>query len=299
MNYGTIDADTFSGLVSLRVDELIDAYNANKPADAQTVRNEEELIEAYRSDPANFVNGTYGATEVVYFLYSLYDDNDYASYDANYSDSTNSPYADYDATTYTDTVSFLRTNYDSVNGRPYYDTYVNFAASDITVASSSSDDDTSTDDSTDETPTYNVWLLIISIILAAVLIFTLIVLLIRKLLSNLKKRPSKPAQSYDNKRNHYADSLGKRCSKRRAYRSHMESAHEDIIENDIRNTGNCDEVHRTSGISHATEYRADDVICRDKWDTDETDRKVIKSTCNSLFRRRHDRDYRIGKNKEN
>ena len=207
VNYGTIDADTFSGLVSLRVDELIDAYNANKPADAQTVRNEEELIEAYRSDTANFVNGTYGATEVVYFLYSLYDDNDYASYDANYSDSTNSPYADYDATTYTDTVSFLRTNYDSVNGRPYYDTYVNFAASDITVASSSSDDDTSTDDSTDETPTYNVWLLIISIILAAVLIFTLIVLLIRKLLSNLKKRPSKPAQSYDNKRKRYIRKL--------------------------------------------------------------------------------------------
>ena len=208
VDYGTIDADTFNNLVSARVDDLVAAYNDKLPADsADRLQNAEELIEKYRENPAEFVNGydNYG-TDIIYYLFSLYDDDDYASYDADYSSSTNNPYADYDATTYSDTVSYLRTDYIE-NGRTYYDTYVNYGASDITVASSSSDDDSTTDDTTDETPTYNVWLLIISIVLAAVLVFTLIVLLIRKLLANMKRRPSKVTQSYDNKRKRYIRKL--------------------------------------------------------------------------------------------
>ena len=209
VDYGTISEDTFNNLVSLRIDALIDAYNASLTGEnADRVRNEEELLEVYREDPAAFANGTYGDTELIYFLYSLYDDDDYASYDADYSSSTTSPYADYDASSYSDTVSYLKTNYYSAaNNRTYYDTYVNYGASEITVASSSDSGDDTTDDTTDNSPTYNVWLLVISIILAAVLIFTLIVLLIRKLLANMKKRPSKVTQSYDNKRKRYIRKL--------------------------------------------------------------------------------------------
>lgn len=209
VDYGTISEDTFNNLVSLRIDALIDAYNASLTGEnADRVRNEEELLEVYRENPAAFANGTYGDTELIYFLYSLYDDDDYASYDADYSSSTTSPYADYDASSYSDTVSYLKTNYYSAaNNRTYYDTYVNYGASEITVASSSDSGDDTTDDTTDNSPTYNVWLLVISIILAAVLIFTLIVLLIRKLLANMKKRPSKVTQSYDNKRKRYIRKL--------------------------------------------------------------------------------------------
>lgn len=208
VNYGSIDADVFNNLVSLRVDELIEAYNAKLTNSEDRIRNQEELVKAYRENPAQFANGysEYG-TDLIYFLYSLYDDTDYASYDENYSESTNNPYTDYDATSYTDTVSYLRTNYVSTNGRTYYDTYVNYGASDITIAASSDSDEDTTEDTTDTTPGYNVWLLIISIVLAVVLIFTLVVLLIRKLLSNMKKRPAKATQSYDNKRKRYIRKL--------------------------------------------------------------------------------------------
>ena len=207
VNYGTLDESTFTDNVSDMVDRLIDAYNADPNlSDADKLRDENDLIEAYRENPADFVDGKYGDTELIYFLYSLYDDNDYASYDPDYSDSANSPY---DLTTqYSDTVSFLRTHYtDETLGRTYYDTYVNYSASEKTVSSSSDSDDSTTDDTTDNTPGYNVWLLVVSIVLAAVLIFTLIVLLIRKLLANMKKKPSKATQAYDNKRKRYIRKL--------------------------------------------------------------------------------------------
>ncbi len=222
VNYGTLDADTFNNLVNARIDELIVSYNANKPADADTVLTAEELIDVYRANPADFVNGTYGAivnddnvqthgsTELIYFLYSLYDDDDYASYDADHSDSTASPYESYDASSYSDTVAYLKTSYlRGTDQTQYYDTYVNYGASEITVASSDDSTDNSTDDSTtDTTPSYNVWLLSVSIILAAVLILTLLLLLIRKLLANIKaKRPAKHAQAYDNRHKRYIRKL--------------------------------------------------------------------------------------------
>ena len=143
--------------------------------------------------------------ELVYFHYSLYDDNSYAPFDADRTDGDD-PYSSYDPTSYENTVSYLKYSFED-SGRTYYDTYVNYAASEVSVSDSSSSDDT-TDEDTTATPDYNIWLLISSILLAAALIITLLALLLRKLLSGMKRKgDTQKAPAYSNRREMYIRKL--------------------------------------------------------------------------------------------
>ncbi len=207
VNYGTLDETTFDDLLNSQVEDL---------ADELGYADTDALLEAYQADPAAFVNGITknsagedisNAGALVYFHYSLYDDDDYASFDENYSDSTD-PYADYDPSTYSDTVAYLSRDYTATSGTRYVDTFINYGASEITVASSSDDGTTDEDTTTAADPDYNVWLLAASIILAAVLVFTLIALLARKLFSDIRKKNlQKASPAYSNKRNIYIRKL--------------------------------------------------------------------------------------------
>ena len=162
------------------------------------------LEEDYSSDPSKYMNAADGSS-LVYYHYSLYDDIDYASYDPDRS-SDSDPYSSYDASSYSNQLAFLRYKL-TEGGREYYDTIVDYSASEISVSTSTDDDttDDTTDDSTDGGQ--NIWLLITSIILAAALVFTMLALLIRKLLSNMKKKSVKTKPMYDNKRKRYIRKL--------------------------------------------------------------------------------------------
>ena len=54
----------------------------------------------------------------------------------------------------------------------------------------------------------------------------------------------------------------------------MEGSHKDIIQNNIHNTGNGDEIHRTFGVTHTAQNGTDDVICGDKRNSDKADREI-------------------------
>ena len=194
VDYGELTSDNFNSYIS----ETLDTFAADESYDSA-----DALEEAYLENPDSFMKRTDGK-QLVYYKYSLYDDDDYASYDADRSDSTN-PYADYDPSSYENGVAFLRYNNEGSNegGRIYYDTIVNYAANEITVESTTDDDTTDDTDDTTATPTYNVWLLASSIILAAALILTLIALLVKKLLSNIRKKSTGNKPMYDNKRKRY------------------------------------------------------------------------------------------------
>ena len=190
VSYSDLDESSFN---SLRDENLTDY------AEAKGFDSTDELLDAYKKAPADYND------ELVYFHYSLYDDDDYKSYDASRTDESD-PYADYDASTYSDMVAYFDYKYQLAN-EEYYDTYVDYSAYEQTVTSSSSDETEDEDDTTNE-PTYNVWLLVSSIVLAAALIFTLLALLIRKLLSNIRVKGSKKSKPmYDNTRKRYIRKL--------------------------------------------------------------------------------------------
>lgn len=197
VSYSDLTEDTFDSLVTARLEAL---------ADELDYADTEELLDAYNEDPAAFIDRN--GTQLIYYHFSLFDSDQYASYDADYSDSDVDPYGDYDTTTYSDTVAYLSTTF-TAESRTYYDTYVDYGASEITVSTASSgdssDDDTTTDETTSE---QNVWLLVSSIVLAAALILTLIILLVKQLLSGMKrKKADKVAPTYDSKRKRYIRKL--------------------------------------------------------------------------------------------
>lgn len=200
VQYSDLDETSFNNLIDAQMTTLAKALNYTD-ADA--------LEEAYLADPTKFMNGFTDSDtvdgELVYFHYSLYDDNSYAPFDADRTDGDD-PYSSYDPTSYENTVSYLKYSFED-SSRTYYDTYVNYAASEVSVSSSSDSGDT-TDEDTTATPDYNIWLLISSILLAAALIITLLALLLRKLLSGMKRKgDTKKAPAYSNRREMYIRKL--------------------------------------------------------------------------------------------
>ena len=207
-NYVIFDVVQYSDLDETSFNNLIDAQMTTL-AKALNYTDADALEEAYLADPTKFMNGFTDSDtvdgELVYFHYSLYDDNSYAPFDADRTDGDD-PYSSYDPTSYENTVSYLKYSFED-SGRTYYDTYVNYAASEVSVSDSSSSDDT-TDEDTTATPDYNIWLLISSILLAAALIITLLALLLRKLLSGMKRKgDTKKAPAYSNRREMYIRKL--------------------------------------------------------------------------------------------
>ncbi len=206
VEYGEVEQETY---VSSRLTAL---------AKELGYTDAEALQEAYESDPAAFMNGiakkqdgsdytnSLATPSLVYYRYSLYDDADYASYDGSRTDAED-PYSGYDPASYENEVAYLQYAYAEKYGVTYYDTFVNFAANEVTV-SAAADDDTTTDDDTDNSPDYNIWLLVSSILLAAALILTLLALLLRKLLSGMKRKSEEKASpAYSNKRSIYIRKL--------------------------------------------------------------------------------------------
>ena len=199
VNYESLASDTFDSLLNAR----LEAY-----AEELDYADVDALQEAYEADPASFIAGEDGKS-LVYYYFSLYDDAAYESYDADYSNLTGDPYADYDQSTYANTVAYFSYHFETEN-RAYYDTFVDYSASEITVATSSSEEnpDEEEDTSTTDESGQNVWLLVSSIVLAIILILTLVLLLLKNLLSNLKKRKAKAVvPTYDNKRKRYIRKL--------------------------------------------------------------------------------------------
>lgn len=127
VDYGDLTEENFNSYTN----ELLDSF-AEEEGFGENAGS--DLKDAYLENPDAYKNRTDGK-ELVLYRYSLYDDDDYASYDADHSSDTD-PYADYDASTYDDAVAYLRYNY-TEGGRTYYDTVVNYAANEITVASES------------------------------------------------------------------------------------------------------------------------------------------------------------------
>lgn len=166
------------------------------------------IKKAYREDASAFIGSSDAETSLMYYHFSLFDSKDYASYDEDSAPETreSDPYADYTASSYSDTVAFLKYNGDT-NGFIEYNTFVNYGASEIAVSTSTSDtDDDTTDTTTDNGNPANLWLLIPSIVLAAALFLTLLSMLIKKLLSNIKRNKRHTSQ-YDAKRTRYIRKL--------------------------------------------------------------------------------------------
>lgn len=255
VSYGTLDESTFDNRVNGQITALskqLGYYSGNNDAKAA-----EALLDAYKAAPDSFMNGitknSAGETiedagSLVYYRYSLYDDADYAPYDENYTDSGN-PYADYAASSYSDTLAYLSRVYTDENGRQCYDTYVNYAASDVNAETATDDDADGSDDSTAATadPDYNVWLLAASIVLAAVLVFTLIALLARKIFSDIRKKSmQKATPAYSNKRGIYVRKL-KQEEEKVAEDDVLVGEDEEIPEDVLYNERTVDENGRVSG----------------------------------------------------
>ena len=214
-NFVIFDVVQYSDLAEESFNNLVDAQMESLAKDLGYA-DTDALEEAYLADPSKFTSrietDADGSTienagTLVYYHYSLFDDSDYAPFDADRTDGDD-PYSGYDPTTYSNTVAYLKYSF-ADSGVTYYDTYINFSASEETVSSSSSDDSTS-DDTTTPDSDVNVWLLISSILLAAVLVITLLALLLRKLLAGMKRKGAdKASPMYSNKRDIYIRKLKK------------------------------------------------------------------------------------------
>ena len=199
VNYESLASDTFDGLLSARLESYAEELN---------LKDTDALQDAYNEDPASFIAGENGKS-LIYYTFSLFDDKAYESYDEDYSNLTGDPYANYDPSTYESTVAYFSYNFTTDN-RVYYDTFVDYSASEITVSTSATEDTTDDEETTTTTDenSQNVWLLVSSIVLAIILILTLVLLLLKNLLANLKNRKAKAvAPTYDNKRKRYIRKL--------------------------------------------------------------------------------------------
>lgn len=162
--------------------------------------NQTQIKKAYENGSLT----TSSNANIVYYHYSLYDDSDYAPYDADYdTENSGNPYEEYDGTAYENTVAYFAYN-DGVT----YNTFVDYTTVDKTISSSSSDSDTD-DTTTTNDSEQNIWLLVSSIILAVALVITLISMLVRKLVANIKKGKlaKKTNNAYSNKRTRYMRKL--------------------------------------------------------------------------------------------
>ena len=213
-NFVIFDVVQYSDLAEESFNNLVDAQLESLAKDLGYA-DTDALEEAYLADPSKFTseftytddNNIEQTGVLTYYHYSLFDDSDYAPFDADRTDGDD-PYSGYDPTTYSNTVAYLKYSF-ADSGVTYYDTYINFSASEETVSSSSSDDSTS-DDTTTPDSDVNVWLLISSILLAAVLVITLLALLLRKLLAGMKRKGAdKASPMYSNKRDIYIRKLKK------------------------------------------------------------------------------------------
>ncbi len=207
VTYDALTADTFNALIEEGMESLGKKGNF---ADGKTYNTVKEIQDAYNASPDSFITETENKASLVYYHFSLFDDKAYAPYDKDYDeDETGDPYADYTASSYSDTVAYLRFDSslaDNKTGVIEYNTFVNYGASEISVAISTDDGEEETTTPSD-TNNVNLWLLIPSIALAAALFFTLITMLVKKLLANIKRNKVRYTPQYNAKRKRYIRKL--------------------------------------------------------------------------------------------
>lgn len=204
INYNTLDSTSFTDML----EESLLALGENNSFGNQYTTLD-AIEKAYRENPSAFIGTDDSETALVYFHFSLFDSSDYASYDKDNGAETreSDPYADYTSSDYSDQVAYLKFN-TSANGFIEYNTFVNYGASEIDVATATSDtEEDTTDTTTDNGNNTNLWLLIPSIVLAAALFLTLISLLVKKLLGNIKRNKVRHTAQYDAKRTRYIRKL--------------------------------------------------------------------------------------------
>ena len=205
VSYDTLDETSFNTLLE---ENLVSLGKNGKFNNGAVYSTSKAILKAYRENPDAFMAETADGTSLVYYHFSLYDNENYLPYDEDNELETreNDPYADYDPSSYSDTVAYLRFN-SSLNGYTEYTTFADFGASDIAVAESTGETDKDTDETTGGTTDTNLWLLIPSIVLAAALFVTLISLLLKKVFSNIRKNKVHATAQYDARRTRYARKL--------------------------------------------------------------------------------------------
>lgn len=200
--YTELNQTTFDALVEEDLQTL-----GRNGAFGENYTTTDDILEAYKEDPTAFIGTADSATSLIYYHFSLFDSLNYAPYDENNDLETreSDPYADYDASSYSDTVAYLKF---SDSEALEYTAYINYGASEIDVATSdgSTDDDTTEDTAGGGSET-NLWLLIPSIILAAALFVTLISLLVKRLLANIRKNKVRNTPQYNAQRSRYVRKL--------------------------------------------------------------------------------------------
>ena len=205
VSYTTLDETNFNDMLS----DSLEALGMDSKFNDTRYATTDEILKAYRENPDAFISENANGASLIYYNFSLFDDKNYTPYDENNDLDTrdSDPYADYDPSSYSDTVAYLRYN-GSDNGYIEYNTFVNYGASEIDVATSdSSTDDDTTDDTTGGGTDTNLWLLIPSIILAAALFITLISMLVKKLLGNIRRNKVRTTPQYDARRTRYIRKL--------------------------------------------------------------------------------------------
>lgn len=122
-----------------------------------------------------------GQSNVVYSVYSFYDDPAFLRYDKTIDkDKTGNLYESYDSTAYTEGVVYLE--YNNYEGRVFK--LVDYANVDVSVSPDVEEEDTTDDDEKTEKPKteMNVWLLASSLALAVVLLITIVSIVLQRVL---------------------------------------------------------------------------------------------------------------------
>jgi len=172
----------------------LEVWNGTRDGSVKNGANSYVMFDAYKPadvDATSFANLIKERQDLGadYFesVYSFYDTDKFLRYDetADKNEVGNS-YESYLSSAYTKNVAYLAYQDESEN---VYETYVDYALSEIEVAADveeSDDEDASDEDETSDEPT-NVWLLASSISIAAVLLLAVASLIIRKVVKNRRK----------------------------------------------------------------------------------------------------------------
>ena len=149
-------------------------FDAYKPADVDATSFANLIKERKDADATYFES-----------VYLFYDTDKFLRYDeTSDKNEVGNSYESYLSSAYTKNVAYL-----AYEGENVYETYVDYALSEIEVAADveeSDDEDASDEDETSDEPT-NVWLLASSIAIAGVLLLAVASLIIRKVVKNRRK----------------------------------------------------------------------------------------------------------------
>lgn len=171
----------------------LEVWSGTRDGSVKNGANSYVMFDAYKPtdvDATSFANLIKERQDLTddYFesVFSFYDTDRFLRYDETADENeVGNSYESYLSSAYTKSVAYLNYKGDNV-----YETYADYALSEVEVAADAEETDDSTDESDDETDgeTTNVWLLASSIAIAAVLVLAVASLIIRKAVKNARKK---------------------------------------------------------------------------------------------------------------